>query len=77
MDAFLAYWLSYFVFSSPPKDDLNIFVFLMVVLLASTHWCWHQWYLGVGAMAFGVGIRVHIGAMFIMIRVHSSYGLIR
>lgn len=31
--AFFAYWLSYFVFPSPPDDWLNFFVFPMAVLL--------------------------------------------
>lgn len=32
--AFFAYWLSYFVFPSPPDDGLNPFMFRMAVLLA-------------------------------------------
>lgn len=33
VEAFLAYWLSYFVFLSSPKDGINSYVFPLVVLL--------------------------------------------
>lgn len=32
--AFLTYWLSFFVFLSPPEDGINSFIFLMAALLA-------------------------------------------
>lgn len=34
IDAFLAYWLSYFVFLNFPENGLHSFVFSMAVLLA-------------------------------------------
>lgn len=32
--AFFAYWLSFFVFTNPPDDGLNLFVFPTAALLA-------------------------------------------
>lgn len=34
LEAFLAYWLSYFVFSVPPEDGVHSSVFSMTVMLA-------------------------------------------
>lgn len=34
LEEFLAYWLNYFVFSSPLKDGIHSFVFPMVMSLA-------------------------------------------
>lgn len=34
LDAFLAYWLNYFVFPSPSEDGMHVSVFLVAVRLA-------------------------------------------
>lgn len=47
LEAFLSYWLSYFIFPSLPEDRLNSFVFPMVVLLAQKKLlALEPWYLG-------------------------------
>lgn len=48
LEAFLAYWLNYFVFPSPPEDGLHPSVFPMAVLLAQgKRLPLAAWYLGV------------------------------
>lgn len=47
LDAFLAYWLNYFVFPSPLEDDMYVFAFPMAVLLAQgKKLALAPWYLG-------------------------------
>lgn len=50
-EAFLAYWLSYFVFPGPPEDGLHASVFPMAVLASPRE------EVGLSAMVFGLSIR--------------------
>lgn len=48
LEAFLAYWLNYFIFPSPPEDGVHPSVFSMAVLLAQgKRLPLAAWYLGV------------------------------
>lgn len=47
LEAFLAYWLSYFVFSGPPEDGVHSSMFPMAVMLAQGRkFALAPWFLG-------------------------------